>query len=142
MVYYDEPKLASVLGNDQAREYAVLNKDSIDRSITISVKEGSLLPKDELSKANQAIDLATAGIIDPITALDRLNFPDPMATAERAYVYKAAPQLLFQDAGMQVQNEMMNQQMQQAAMAQTMTPQEGISPQQLIGEPQLEQPII
>jgi hypothetical protein len=133
MVHYDEPRSASVLGQDKAREFEILNKDAFNVKLTVSVKEGSLLPKDELTQGNQAIDLAGAGLIDPITALDRLNFPDPKGTAERAFLAKAAPQLLFPEAGEKVKQDAVNTQMEQAAMQQTLMPQEGLAPEALTG---------
>jgi hypothetical protein len=61
----------------------------------VSVKEGSLIPRDELSKRNEAIDLWGAGALDPETLFERLGFADPKQAAETLYLWKFAPQSLF-----------------------------------------------
>lgn len=51
--------------------------------IKITVKEGSMIPKDPLTRRNEAIDLATAGFLDPLTLFERLEDPNPMQSAQR-----------------------------------------------------------
>jgi len=46
-----------------------------------------------------SLELARMNRIDDITLLDKLDFPDPKATAERNYMQLNAPQLLFPEAG-------------------------------------------
>ena len=45
--------------------------------ITISVKEGSLLPKDSTTIANQAIDLGKSGKMALKDMYERLEYPNP-----------------------------------------------------------------
>lgn len=46
------------------------------KSLLITVKEGSLIPKDPLTQRNEAMDLWSAQAIDPRTLFQRLDFPD------------------------------------------------------------------
>lgn len=94
-VYYDEPHAAAVLGKEKAQEYITIQSSDLNRKIVVSVKEGSMIPKDSLTKRNEAIDLWSAGALDPITLFDRLEFPNPRETAEKLFLWKSAPQMLF-----------------------------------------------
>lgn len=107
-VYYDEVHVGAIIGKEQAQEWFTLRRNEFTKDIKllISVKEGSLLPKDDLTKANQAVDLQAAGIIDPITTLDQLQFPNPKETAKRALQWKLAPLSLFPDLEKQLQPPM------------------------------------
>lgn len=65
--------------------------------VNVSVKEGSLLPKDSTTIANQAIELAAAGkmaLIDLYKALDK---PNPEELAANVWLEINAPELLFAD---------------------------------------------
>src|SRR3972149_1409946 len=94
-VYYDEIHVSSIIGNDRAMQYSQLSNTDFNRKLLVSVKEGSMLPKDELFLASQAMELGGRNLIDPITLYDRLDFPNPQESAERLYVWQNAPQLLF-----------------------------------------------
>jgi len=97
-VYYDEPHTAVVLGAERAREMVQISASEIGRyRFTVSVKEGSMIPKDPLTKRNEAIDLWTAGALDPITLFDRLEFSNPRESAKQLFIWKTAPQMLFPD---------------------------------------------
>lgn len=93
-VYYTEEHYASVLGESNTKEYISL-KSSEFRTAFISVKEGSLVPNDELTRRNEALDLWTSGAIDPIELFSRLKFPDPKKAAQNLYLWQNAPQQLF-----------------------------------------------
>lgn len=54
---------------------------ALTKSLDITIKEGSLIPKDPLTQRNEAIDLWTAGAIDPITFFKRLDAADPVQEA-------------------------------------------------------------
>ena len=96
-VYYDETHSASVVGKERTTEYISLKNDQLNRKITVSVKEGSLIPKDQASLAAQAENLGTARLIDPITMYDRLGFPNPRETAKNLYLWLNNPEVLFKD---------------------------------------------
>src|SRR6185503_12476817 len=76
-VYYDEPHTIAVLGQQMATQYFTLSQQDFIGNLTVSVKEGSLIPKDSLTKRNEAIELWGAGAIDPITLFERLEDPNP-----------------------------------------------------------------
>lgn len=76
--------------------------------LKVSVKPGSLMPKDTVTQANQALELWNGGALDPITLFEKLDYPDPLATAKRLFLWKNAPQMLFENdpdiaAAMQMQ---------------------------------------
>lgn len=109
-VYYDEPHAASVLGKEKAREYITIKNSDLNRKLLVSVKDGSLIPKDEMTKRNEAIDLAIAGLLDPITMFDRLQFPNPRESAKQLFLWKTNPYALFPDLQPpQAQGEQPNQ---------------------------------
>lgn len=87
-VYYDEPHIASVIGQGNAIETVELRNTDLNRQLTISVKEGSMIPQDPLTKANQAIDLFSAGAISPQTLHERLDDPDPEKTVEQLIAFQ------------------------------------------------------
>ncbi len=94
-VYYDEEHSAAVLGRERAQEYIRIKNSDFNRKIVVSVKEGSMIPKDSLTKRNEAIDLWSAGALDPVTLFDRLEFPNPRETAEKLFLWKTNPAALF-----------------------------------------------
>ena len=124
MVYYEEEHTASIIGKEKTREVIQLHKNDFTAKLTVSVKEGSLIPRDSLTEANQAIDLTTGGLMDPITMYDKLDFPDPKGAAERLFTWQNAPQTLFPEVAEEVRAEQETQAMEQQAMqAQAQVPQ-------------------
>jgi len=65
--------------------------------VKISVKEGSLLPKDSTTIANQAIELATGGKMSIVDMYKRLDYPNPEELAANVWLEANAPELLFKD---------------------------------------------
>lgn len=94
-VYYTENHVASVMGEEAARSYVTLRNDMFTRQMLVSVKEGSLIPEDPLTKRNEAIDLWAAGAIDPETLFKRLGDPNPKKSAEQLFLWKQNPAALF-----------------------------------------------
>lgn len=119
-VYYTEAKVASIVGNNGAVQYSkISNKDLFDRKVTVSVKEGSLIPKDTLTLANQAIDLYGAGAMDLISLYEALDYPNPEESAKRAFKHINMPQELYAEEEPLVQG-------QQPVQEQPPNPLEGI----------------
>lgn len=110
MVYYTEKHEAAVLGSAKAQEMVSLQGSDFDRRLSVSVKEGSLIPKDALTERNEAVDLWAAGAIDPIELFTKLDFPDPRHSAEQLYLWQKAPELLFPEAAAKIQQATMAQQ--------------------------------
>lgn len=93
--------------------------------LNVSVKEGSLLPKDSTTIANQAIELAGGGKMSLIDLYKRLDYPNPEELAANVWLEVNAPELLFKDNPM-VQQAL--QAKQQAAQgAQEKPPSESIN---------------
>ena len=61
----------------------------------ISVSEGSLLPKDNVTIANQAIELANAGKMSLLDLYERLEYPNPEQMAANVWLEQNAPQMLY-----------------------------------------------
>jgi len=121
-VYYDEPHSASVLGQERAREYITLKNSDFVADLMVSVKDGSMLPQDPVSKRNEAIDLWGAKGIDPITFFERLDFPNPRESAKNLFLWLSDPVQLFPDLfaqqQQQQQQQLLQQQLQQVQQAQ------------------------
>lgn len=96
-VYYDEPHSASIIGADKARKYVTIKNDDLNHRLSVTVKEGSLIPKDTLTKRNEAVDLWSAGALDPISLFSALDFPNPRESAKQLFIWKTNPALLFPD---------------------------------------------
>lgn len=90
-VYYDEEHAGAIIGKDRATEYVSLKNSDINRKLLVSVKSGSMIPRDSMSKRNEAVDLWGAGALDPITLFDRLEFADPKEAAIKLFLWKTAP---------------------------------------------------
>lgn len=102
-VHYDEPHYASALGTQGAQELIQIRSSDLQGKIMVTVKEGSLIPKDPLTRRNEAIDLWSANAIDPVTLYQKLDYPDPHSAAESLLLWqmvqagKLPPQFMFPD---------------------------------------------
>lgn len=92
VVYYDTPRAV----NRTEGSTTIMSSDFV-APLVISVKEGSLIPKDPLTKRNEAMDLWNGGAMDPITLYERLDDPNPYETAKRLFLWKSNPAALFPD---------------------------------------------
>lgn len=81
-VHYDEPHFIDSLGQTMGSETIQLINTRFVKSLVITVKEGSLIPKDPLTQRNEAMDLWTANAIDPLSLYKKLDFPDPVTATE------------------------------------------------------------
>jgi len=63
--------------------------------VRVSVKEGSLLPKDSTTLANQAIELAGGNRMALIDLYKALDYPNPEETAANVWLEANAPEVLF-----------------------------------------------
>jgi len=102
-VYYTEPHAASVLGDKKSAQTFEIHNADLNRKLTVSVKEGALIPKDDMSQRSEAIELWGAGAIDPITLFEKLDFPDPIEKAKQLWQWQTDPASLF---GEQPQQQM------------------------------------
>jgi hypothetical protein len=111
-------------------------KGATPPKVVVSVKEGSLLPKDSITISNQAIDLCTAGKMSTLDMYKRLEFPNPEEMAVNIWLEVNAPQLLYKD------NPLIQQMFApQAPVAEPMPEIPGEQPQvPQMGEQIMEQP--
>lgn len=95
-VYYDSPRQYSIIGENKSIMQAQLSQnDFLDRQVVVTVVPNSMLPKDPVTKSNQAMDLWQAGALDPISLFTALDFPNPIESAEKLFLWKTNPQALF-----------------------------------------------
>ena len=101
-VYWTEEHSFSVLG-EKSRELMTLKNTQFTTQLNVTVKEGSLIPKDPLTKRNEAMDLWSAGAIDPVSFYKALDYPNAYEMGEKLLkwmlIQKGAlpPQALFPD---------------------------------------------
>ena len=78
-VHYTDPHYFITAGANEGQTIIqIKNTDfMLVEQLDITVKEGSLIPKDPLTQRNEAIDLWSANAIDPKNFYKRLDFADP-----------------------------------------------------------------
>ena len=94
-VYYDEEHTAELIGQSNAVEYVKLKSSDFVAKLSVSVKDGSMIPKDPISQREEVVNLWDMGAIDPITFFEKLDFPDPKKSAEQLTAWKIDPLILF-----------------------------------------------
>jgi hypothetical protein len=89
-VYYDDEHFVANAGAQEGAELVMLKNSNFPnlKTLTITVKEGSLVPKDPLTQRNEAIDLWSANAIDPLTFYKRLDFPDAAEAANQLILWQ------------------------------------------------------
>lgn len=98
-VYYDEQFSATVIGADKQEEVVMIQKGDFVNAgkLLVSVKEGSMIPKDPLTQRNEAIDLYGMGALDIRTLLEKLDYENPIEVAKRVVLSKADPVLYLRE---------------------------------------------
>lgn len=91
-VFYDLPHFGAVMGNAAAVEYVSITAENLQRKFVVTVSPNSMKPKDETAEANQALQLAQEGFLDPINLFKALNDPDPVNTAKMVTLFRTNPQ--------------------------------------------------
>ncbi len=98
-VYYDETHVGSIVGRQGAVDYIKLSNKDLDRKLVVSIKEGSMIPRDSVTKRNEAIDLWGAGAIDPVSLYEALDYPDPQEMARNLISWTTNPQGFLSEGG-------------------------------------------
>jgi hypothetical protein len=101
-VYYDEEHTAELIGQGNAVDYIKLKNADFTEKLSVSVKDGSMIPKDPVTQREEVINLWSMEAIDPITFFEKLDFPDPKKTAEMLTAWKIDPLLLFPELKQQM----------------------------------------
>ncbi len=78
-VHWTDEHYINAIGVNGGQELIMLKNTMFlgVKSLNITVKEGSLIPKDPLTKRNEAMDLWSAGAIDPRSLFVKLDSSDP-----------------------------------------------------------------
>lgn len=87
---------------------------AVPPKVVVSVKEGSLLPKDSIAIANQALNLAQLGRISNLDLYKRLEYPNPEEMAANVWLEANAPEMLYKDNPLVQEVIAMKQQAMQA----------------------------
>lgn len=102
-VYYTEPHVFLPKGNKHGAVASSLQNTDFQVPVKVTVKDGSLVPKDPLTLRNEAMDLWNAQAIDPISLYERLDFPNPYEAAKELMTWQLIqkgvlpPQAMFPD---------------------------------------------
>lgn len=98
IVYYDTPRTVTSSVNGEP-----ISTGDFIRPLVVSVKEGSLIPRDRLTLRNEAVDLWAAKAISAEELFEKLEFPNPKESAKRLLIWQMIqqgqlpPQVLFPD---------------------------------------------
>lgn len=143
-VYYTDIKEFPISLSRNSEELAQLINTDFEEPVFVTVKSGSLVPKDPLTQRNEAMDLWSAQGIDPISFYEKLDFPNPEQSAKDLLTWrlieqgKLPPTAMFPDFEMPPQ-DMANPESQMVSAeesneAQNNTPPDaiGASSQQLL----------
>lgn len=89
-VHYTEPHFFVTAGvAEGATMIQIKNTDfALVKQLDITVKDGSLIPKDPLTQRNEAIDLWSANAIDPVNFYKRLDYADPSGMAQSLILWQ------------------------------------------------------
>jgi len=89
-VYYDEEHFITAAGAVAGMELVTLRNQDFPllKTLSITVKEGSLVPKDPLTQRNEAVDLWSQGAIDPLNLFKKLDFPDPAQATQQLILWQ------------------------------------------------------
>lgn len=102
-VFYDAPHYISAMGQNGAAETISIRNTDFTMDVSVTVKDGSLIPKDPLTERNEAMDLWSEQAIGLPELYTRLDFADPMESAKATLMWqmvaagKLPPQILFPD---------------------------------------------
>ena len=87
-VHYDNEHYVNTIGNQDGGELITLKNTNFTKSLNVTVKEGSLIPKDPLTQRNEAMDLWSANAIDPLSLYKKLDFPDPSGATQSLILWQ------------------------------------------------------
>lgn len=92
--------------------------------LVVSVKEGSLLPKDSMTLANQAIELSSAGKMSVVDLYKSLDYANPEELAANVWLEVNAPEVLY---GQDPRIQQVMESRQQAQQPEEKLPSQSIS---------------
>ena len=95
-LYFVNTRTIKVYGAN-GLEFVEFSRDNIEDGMELLVEEGTTLPKDEFSQAEEALRLYQMGALDPVTLFERLKYPNPQEAAERLMAFRAGKLLPSQE---------------------------------------------
>jgi hypothetical protein len=134
-VHYTDPHYFITAGTNEGQTIVTIKNTDflLVEQLDITVKEGSLIPKDPLTQRNEAIDLWSANAIDPLNFYKRLDFADPNGMTQSLILWQ-----MLQKGAIQPQIYLPTFQIQQPP--QQGQPQVGVGPTQGTGGPAVSPP--
>lgn len=87
-VHYDNEHYINSIGTQKGQELITLHNSKFTKTLNVSVKEGSLIPKNPLTQRNEAMDLWSANAIDPLSLYKKLDFPDPTSATQSLILWQ------------------------------------------------------
>lgn len=89
-VHWTDPHYIVAIGTTGGSDLITLKNTNflLLKSLNVTVKEGSLIPKDPLTQRNEAIDLWSANAIDPVNFYKKLDFADPTNAAQQLIIWQ------------------------------------------------------
>jgi hypothetical protein len=127
-VHYDTEHFVNSIGGEMGAELSSLINTRFTKTLNITVKEGTMVPKDPLTQRNQAIDLWSAGAIDPLSLNKALEMPDPVMATQNLILWQ-----MLQKGQIQPQMYLPSFQMPQPIAPQGQAG--GLPPEQGVGGP-------
>jgi hypothetical protein len=98
VVHYTEKHFVTVNSSDGDFDYITMHRDLIERAMNVSVKSGSTLPFDKARQESVALNLAKAGLIDPLNLYKDLHMDNPQKRYDAWAKWKVDPMALARDA--------------------------------------------
>lgn len=87
-VHYEAEHYVNMIGMEDGAEMVALSNSRFTKSLNVTVKEGSLIPKDPLTQRNEAVDLWSANAIDPMNLYKKLDFADPTSATQSLILWQ------------------------------------------------------
>lgn len=97
-VHYTEKHFISINSNDGDFDFITLHRNLIEKGMGISVASGSTLPFDKSRQEAIAMNLAKAGLIDPLNLYKDLHMDNPQKRYDSWAKWKTDPMTLARDA--------------------------------------------
>lgn len=98
VVHYTEKHFISINSNDGDFDFITLHRDLIEKGMSVTVKGGSTLPFDKSRQEAIAMNLAKAGLIDPLNLYKDLHMDNPQKRYDSWAKFKTDPMTLARDA--------------------------------------------
>lgn len=90
-VFYVRERFVKHAGKEGDVSFLQFNRDKIEDGVGITVRTGTTLPTDKMAQRAEALDLAKANLIDPMTLFEKLDHSNPREEARRLILYTIDP---------------------------------------------------